>query len=167
MTPEEIAWVSGILEGEGSFGVYRKQCIVQLNMTDEDIVTRVCDIFGVGTVKEYNHTQPNRKDFWKWRIGHAHDVLFVLKTILPWLGRRRSARAREVIKAAEKIDPNNRARGEDHPHTTLTKEEVVEIKRALKEGSVTQRNLAHRYSVSENTISSIKHGRTWAHVSTS
>lgn len=41
---EEIAWLAGLLEGEGHFGHYKHSDIVSLRMCDEDVVARVAEI---------------------------------------------------------------------------------------------------------------------------
>ena len=52
-------------------------------------------------------------------------------------------------------------RGERHGLTTLTWEQVCEIRSLI--GQVPQNKLAERYGVSKQTITNIKTGYTWAH----
>lgn len=58
---------------------------------------------------------------------------------------------------------NRRPRGDHSPRSKLTSEQVIEIKALL--GRVSQENLGRRFSISQTAISSIRTGRTWAHVS--
>ena len=54
-----------------------------------------------------------------------------------------------------------------HPSQKLSVEEVIEIKKSLNNyyrGQI--KDLAHFYKVDQRTISSIKRGETWAHIST-
>lgn len=40
----ELGWLVGILEGEGHFGLYASQ-VIEVNMTDEDIIYRVASMY--------------------------------------------------------------------------------------------------------------------------
>lgn len=53
--------------------------------------------------------------------------------------------------------------GEKHPRALLTEEQVIEIKKKLKNGQKGVA-LAKEYNVSKETISTIKTGRNWSHV---
>jgi len=53
-------------------------------------------------------------------------------------------------------------KGSDHHFTTLTNEQVVEIKQRAKPGLF--RKLAKEYGVSKTTIRNIHIGYTWSHV---
>lgn len=52
--------------------------------------------------------------------------------------------------------------GERHPHSKLTVQQVREIRRLLESGSLSQREIARRFSVHEVTVHDIKTGRTWS-----
>ncbi len=56
--------------------------------------------------------------------------------------------------------PHTSAKGEAHPRSKLTAEQVAAIKASTETGNV----LAGRYGVSAMLISNIRKGRTWAHV---
>lgn len=62
---------------------------------------------------------------------------------------------------ADKLIHGTHNRGERQGRAKLTAESVVAIRDALENGDV-QRHIAERYSVSEQTISQIKHGRNWS-----
>jgi hypothetical protein len=56
-------------------------------------------------------------------------------------------------------------KGENHAFSKLTKKEVIEIKTALlKPYRGINADLGRKYGVNKDTISSIKIGRTWSHV---
>lgn len=59
------------------------------------------------------------------------------------------------------VAPDNR--GSRHGMSKLTEAEVLAILEALRAG-IRGRVLAHRYNISEPTISAIKHGNLWRHV---
>lgn len=50
--------------------------------------------------------------------------------------------------------------GEDHPKTTLTNEQVIEIRNSKDKGIV----MAHKFNVSNNTISRIRLNQVWRHI---
>lgn len=53
--------------------------------------------------------------------------------------------------------------GEKHPHSVLTKRNVISIKKSLEKGT-TSADLARKYKVSPSAIYKIKKGESWAHV---
>lgn len=57
----------------------------------------------------------------------------------------------------------SRRHGESNPAAKLTENQVIEIKNSLING-IKQRTLAKIYRITETTISDIKFGRTWSHV---
>lgn len=54
-------------------------------------------------------------------------------------------------------------RGENHPSSTLTENQVRDIKKAFSYG-VSGSELARRYNVPRPTIYSIKYGHSWKHI---
>ena len=58
----------------------------------------------------------------------------------------------------------NKAKGEINGNSKLKIETVKEIKRLLKEGKISQRQISIRIGVSPGAINQIKQGKTWAHV---
>jgi hypothetical protein len=57
-------------------------------------------------------------------------------------------------------------RGEANSHAKLTADNVLEIRRVMRSGNVTQSEMAKKYNVSISHIGSIKHRRTWKHLPT-
>jgi len=55
-------------------------------------------------------------------------------------------------------------KGENHPNHKLTEEQVIQIKLLLKEGILTQQEIADMFGVSRLTISNIKNKRNWNHI---
>ena len=90
-TDAEWAWLAGIYEGEGSLAFTGKNSVtLHIGMTDADIIKRVHELAGVGTV--YTFQRDSTKAIYAWRTGAAQDVKPVLEAIRPWLGARRAAR---------------------------------------------------------------------------
>lgn len=88
-TRENLAWLAGLLEGEGSFLFHRgKSLVIQMAMTDEDVVRRAHKIAGVGNV----HGPYSRGDFkpqWVFKCSDSKQAYALMVAVLPWLGSRR------------------------------------------------------------------------------
>lgn len=102
MTPEEEAWVAGIIEGEGYIRHVSRAYRLVVTMTDEDIIRRVHAVTGVGTVNGPYQAKGNRKPAWRWQSTRKAETVEVLRRIRPWLGDRRGREADAVLAAAEK-----------------------------------------------------------------
>jgi predicted nuclease with TOPRIM domain len=61
------------------------------------------------------------------------------------------------------LDNLNYGKGENAGYNKLSKNEVVQIKKKLKD-NINQSDLADEYNVSSPTISDIKNNRSWNHV---
>jgi predicted XRE-type DNA-binding protein len=55
-------------------------------------------------------------------------------------------------------------KGENAPNSKLKEEQVIQIKLLLKEGILTQQEIADMFGVSQLTISAIKTGKIWNHI---
>jgi predicted XRE-type DNA-binding protein len=55
-------------------------------------------------------------------------------------------------------------KGEKSPNSKLTEEQVIQIKLLLKEGKLTQQEIADMFGVCQTTISNIKHRRIWSNI---
>ena len=108
LTESQIAWIAGILEGEGYFGIDNRSKkryensktpptpYIRLAMTDEDVVAKL------STLVDKPYFIPNRKTVkdktvYILHIGEREKVLFLLEKILPHMGKRRSERITECI----------------------------------------------------------------------
>ena len=109
MTIADIAWMSGLFEGEGSISISKKKgyCYLQLVSTDEDILYKFARLANCKNKITYCKRRPHQnKDHWKWQVGNREDVTRLLTLMLPYLGDRRSAKANEVLTFYN--DRNNR-----------------------------------------------------------
>lgn len=101
-TVRDLAWLAGLLEGEGCFSLAkghgpRHKITIQLSMTDEDVVRHAAEIAGVGaSVKCY---QRGGKDVFVWIVGKQNDAAALMMTLCPLMGERRQAKIRECLKA--------------------------------------------------------------------
>lgn len=115
MTRTELAWLAGLLEGEGCFylkwrgkgahgeELYPTMC-VQLAMTDEDIVQRAAAFTGVGKVRKASHVGVRLdgepcKDKWVWWVGRREGCEDLMRLLLPFMGERRSSKIIEILAA--------------------------------------------------------------------
>jgi hypothetical protein len=99
MTTEELAWLAGLLEGEGSFFLAKKSNgfaypRVSLNMTDEDIIQRVASMLE----RRYwpFPRKPPRKTQYALQL-EGRPAIKLMEDILPFMGIRRSAKIQELI----------------------------------------------------------------------
>jgi hypothetical protein len=107
LTETDIAWIAGLLEGEGYFGIDNRQRnhkvsktppapFIKISMVDEDIIRRLSKLL------DKSYFSPSRKtvkgkQVYTLHIGEKEKVLFILEKILPYMGERRSERIKECI----------------------------------------------------------------------
>ena len=119
---------------------------------------------------------PNRKTFlahrlsWSMAHGDIPDGLHVLhhcdnpSCVRPdhlFIGTAKD-NVQDMIRKGRKV-MGPFPRGEDHPNTTLTEEDVRAIRRRFESGE-SRSDLARAMGVCHSTICNILHGRTWAGV---
>ncbi len=97
MTKEDLIWLAGYLEGEGSFIlVQNKYARITFASTDEDIATRVCDIF------QSNLQGPTqrmgRKPIWRGQVNGKKAIVLMLM-LKPYLGVRRGKAVDKAVSA--------------------------------------------------------------------
>lgn len=97
---ESLAWLAGILEGEGCFRITEQGTItIVLDMTDEDVVRRAHRVAGVGHLHGPLRIKGgNQKDSWRLIISYSDHTYALCAAILPFMGERRSARMTEMLK---------------------------------------------------------------------
>jgi hypothetical protein len=93
VTPEQAAWLAGLLDGEGCFDDPRSNARVRIKMSDLDVVLRAANLMGARTHPEII---PGRKPLLVAQIT-GQPAINVLYAVLPYLGARRTARATEII----------------------------------------------------------------------
>jgi hypothetical protein len=100
----EVAWLAGLLEGEGSFmmvnnrvggKLYRYPKVV-VNMTDRDIIDRVATMFGTTTYEMPAPPKVSHKQQWRATVTGVKAAEW-MRRLYPWLGERRRARIDEVL----------------------------------------------------------------------
>jgi predicted XRE-type DNA-binding protein len=59
---------------------------------------------------------------------------------------------------------NNSQKGENNAFSTLTKKEVLEIRKLFKEQAIPQKDLAEMFNISRVTIHNVVRRKTWSHL---
>jgi hypothetical protein len=99
MTEAQVAWVAGIIEGEGTIvwaDGRAKYAAVKVHMTDQDTVQRLHAWTGLGTVTDHRPRTDRHKASWLWSVQRQDEFLALAAAVEPWLMSRRTARLQEV-----------------------------------------------------------------------
>jgi hypothetical protein len=101
LTDVDRGWVSGVLEGEGTFHVRDDKYIrIAVEMTDHDVIARLHEVTGIGRVYgPYPRREQHWKPISKWMVQRNAEVRELLWAVYPQMGRRRRARIRELLDA--------------------------------------------------------------------
>lgn len=95
----DLAWLAGLFEGEGYIGLRRSyQPVLQLDMTDQDVIDRVLVVAGVGYLRPPKML-PSGKTCYRWSVTSSKDAAALLMTLYPLLGVRRQAAGRAALLA--------------------------------------------------------------------
>jgi len=94
-----IHWMAGLLEGEGCFGADAKwgTPIIQLTMTDEDVVKKFAGFFPGGQKIKVRKPNPPRKTAYEYRLVGAR-AAGLMMTIYPLMGTRRQERILGILR---------------------------------------------------------------------
>ena len=159
----DLHWLAGLLEAEGSFlqGPPSDPRIprIKIQMTDEDIIARVAQIFGV----QYHQTPlkaEQRKIPYIVFLRGTRAAQLMLQ-VYPLMSSRRQ---QQIDLALQGYNFTPRNKGEKHGNAKLNDEQVLEIKRQLLAG-LPQRRIAEAFDVKPRTISDIRTGKSWSHLS--
>ncbi|MBC8737324.1 hypothetical protein F6X40_10945 [Paraburkholderia sp. UCT31] len=95
--PKSLAWIAGLLEGEGCFDCNRRNntVCVTLNMTDVDVVNDFAAITSAFLWKE----APRRNGWKPSFIARVQGVKAaqLMRAVLPYMGQRRSVRIEDCL----------------------------------------------------------------------
>lgn len=83
-----LMWVAGILEGEGSCGVWNGKPSLVVGMCDFDVVERLHNIVGFGHTYVEERDDPH-KDCMHWRSQSAKCLMQFIPQVYPEMGSRR------------------------------------------------------------------------------
>lgn len=115
MSDPDIAWVAGILEGEGSFMCWTttrgtETVRIQMGTTDLDVLERLRDVVGTGRITPVKH-QLNKlgtKPIWIWMISRKSDVVDLASKVYPLMGARRKGQIEKIFAHTEGINIQQR-----------------------------------------------------------
>lgn len=100
MSPFDLGWVVGILEGEGCFtwchpAPGRTYPQIAVAMSDEDTIFRLALILGT---KYHKRPEPrdNRKQCWRVQIT-GRKAVELMRQVRPYMSARRKARIDELL----------------------------------------------------------------------
>lgn len=152
---EDLHWLAGLIEGEGSFLAgppsAPRSPIVQVSMVDRDIIERAGALLGSGVT-----VVPSRREGWRTaycvRIRGARAVRW-MERLRPLMGTRRQAQIDRAI-ASHAPDPRR----------LLDDERATEALARLAAGE-SVRQVAERFGTSIWCIYDLRLGRTHAHLS--
>jgi hypothetical protein len=94
LTPFELGWLVGIIEGEGNVNAHISQksgylCTsLSVSSTDEDVIQKLNLIFS-GFSKYKRVYQNHYKTQYVWAVNKRKDIKTISNVILPYLSKRR------------------------------------------------------------------------------
>ena len=111
MTDAEVAWLAGLLEGEGSFLALRRKGKpgrtprISMGSTDLDVLEGVQAITGVGAITPVSAASARlgTKPMWQWRLTRAADCKALAERLKPWMGSRRSGQIDVLLDAVSRM----------------------------------------------------------------
>ena len=154
---QDLFWLVGIYEGEGCVRVPKKkrsEIAIQIAMIDRDIVMRIAVLLGnrrVG-IQKRKHPKYNRKTMYRCQVSGVEAVRILL-SLMPHLGKRRMARAKEAIAAYDGF--------ESMPfHYKLSKQAAGRIRNMRLQGKKVE-EIAQLFRVHKTTIYRVLKGIHW------
>lgn len=116
ITTEELYWIAGLLEGEGSFYVAKpnltQHCsaaLISIVMTDLDIIERAASILGGGSkIYVYNSKKRNKTSY-KFAVTGSDLAIEWMNALYPLMGNRRQQKIKEITDYwANRLDKSQR-----------------------------------------------------------
>ena len=95
-SPLDIAWLAGLLEGEGNISINGRSLTVRLKMTDQDVVTRAAAILGGRVYSDPKIRRWQKKPTWTTQVKGTLAAGWAM-TLYPWFGQRRREQVRQAI----------------------------------------------------------------------
>ena len=134
MKTEDLSWIAGLLEGEGSFSLaYKKSPYneyyyprIVISMTDEDVIQRAAIIMGAKQV--YVKIKLCKKTLYTTTIYGAKAIA-LMRIILPFMGIRRASKINEIISTWEIISK----RPDKRKTRQQQLQKLLEVQEALKQ----------------------------------
>lgn len=101
LSPTELAWLAGLLEGEGSFFRAKRtkggsHFVMKVRMTDEDVVRRAAYFMGGNKILRSEGRQAHYQPTYRAQLCGARAEALA-KELLPWMGERRASQIRTAL----------------------------------------------------------------------
>jgi hypothetical protein len=159
VTEIEIAWFSGLFEGEGSFWFANgKPKGLIMTMTDEDVLLKVQSLFGGNLNRDMRKNAPEHwKDAWKWSLGLKQSMELVPK-MLPYLASRRTKRAEEMLSLGAEIA---KIQADKLERVLQVRSEILDLH---KKGTHTHKQIAAIHGIDRSYVSHIIAGKRYTNV---
>lgn len=107
MDESDYKWAAAIIEGEGTFRFYSlknrpktKSIGITVKMTDLDVLEKLQKILNVGKING-PIVRGTNKPIWDWSVQNQKGTFNTLIRIMPYLGKRRLVRAKELFEWLE------------------------------------------------------------------
>jgi hypothetical protein len=107
----DIAWLGGLIEGEGSFNDSKGSPNIELQMTDRDTLRKAAGLFGVDEQAPWRHVKNGKahyKTVYVCRLYGTRAVSWMM-TLYPFLGERRQGRVAGILQRWRASDRAPRA----------------------------------------------------------
>lgn len=95
--PIYIGWIAALIEGEGSVLFMKSHAIVNISMTDEDVVRSIVDRLDIGRVTGPYIRDTPQKPIWRWTVSDRKSIARLLLAIYPLMGVRRRVAIEKII----------------------------------------------------------------------
>ena len=111
MTKADLQWIAGLLEGEGCFtkrgnpGTIYSRITVMCQMTDADVLHRLCLLAECGKVRgPYKNGPRGRLPRYMWQVL-GHKAYKLMCKLYPYMCSRRQKRINELMTEYETFKP--------------------------------------------------------------
>lgn len=94
VTDIDIAWLAGLVEGEGNISLNGRSITIRIKMADRDVIVRAADLLG-GRVLP-TKTPPGRRSMWLIQVKGETAAAWAM-TLYTWLGIRRRKQVRDAL----------------------------------------------------------------------
>lgn len=110
MNREQLAWVAGFFDGEGSLGFYdtatarglyrSKKLILQVSQKDPSLLYRVVSVVGFGKVRG-PYLKGRKHEVYRYTVQDFEHIQALIAMVWPWLGDPKRCQARGALGAAK------------------------------------------------------------------
>lgn len=132
LSRDTVLWFAGLYEGEGSLSRNRNSWVLNVGMTDEDVINKVKKAFGGWISVERRGHIPTKvgfqKNCFRWSLANQKQLYALCVAIYSFLGVRRKARFAEFFENFKNPTSRKNPRPHKKPGTSAV------LKRAFASG---------------------------------